>query len=79
MVRMVILFLGGIIAITILRALMGFIGKAVGDLVNQPAAGSPAAATKGSLKKCAVCGVHAPPHLTRGELHYCSPECAAKA
>lgn len=79
MVRMVILFLGGIIAITILRAVMGLIGKAVGDMVSQPPAAAPAAATKGSLKKCAVCGVHAPPHLTRGELHYCSPECAAKA
>lgn len=79
MVRMVILFLGGIIAITILRAVLGLIGKTVGDLVNQPSAGSPAAATKGSLKKCTVCGVHAPPHVTRGENHYCSPECAAKA
>lgn len=86
MIRMVVIFLGGIIAITILRAVLGLIGKAVGDLVNQPSAGSPAdaggrsaAASKGSLKKCAVCGVHAPPHLTRGDLHYCSPECAAKA
>jgi len=79
MIRMVVLFLGGIIAITILRAVMGMIGKAMGDLVSQPSAGSPAAASKGALKKCAVCGVHAPPHLTRGELHYCSSECAAKA
>ncbi len=84
MIRMVVIFLGGIIAITILRAVMGLIGKAVGDLVNQASAGSPAAsagaaASKGSLKKCAVCGVHAPPHVTRGDLHYCSPECAAKA
>ena len=83
MIRMVVIFLGGIIAITILRAVMGLIGKAVGDLVNQPSPGSPAnnaaTASKGSLKKCAVCGVHAPHHLTRGDLHYCSPECAAKA
>ena len=79
MIRMVILFLGGIIAITILRAVMGMIGKAMGDLLRQPSAGSPAAASKGSLKKCAVCGIYAPPHTTRGELHYCSPECAAKA
>ncbi len=79
MIRMIVIFLGGIIAITILRAAMGLIGKAMGDLVNQPSAGSPAAASKGALKKCAVCGVHAPPHLTRGDLNYCSPECAAKA
>lgn len=79
MIRMIVIFLGGIIAITILRAAMGLIGKAMGDLVNQPSAGSPAAASKGALKKCAVCGVHAPPHLTRGDSHYCSPECAAKA
>lgn len=83
MIRMVVIFLGGIIAITILRAVIGLFGKALGDLVNQPSAGSPAGsrsgASKGALKKCAVCGVHAPPHLTRGDLHYCSPECAAKA
>ncbi len=79
MVRMVILFLGGIIAVTILRAVMGMIGKALGDLVTQPAAGSPKAATRGSLKKCDVCGVHAVPHVSRGEKNYCSPECAAKA
>lgn len=79
MVKMVVLFLAGIIGITILRAVMGLIGKAMGDLVNTPTAGSPAAATRGALKKCAVCGVHAPPHVTRGELYYCSPECVAKA
>lgn len=83
MIRMIVIFLGGIIAITILRAVIGLFGKALGDLVNQPSAGSPAGsrsgASKGALKKCAVCGVHAPPHLTRGDLHYCSPECAAKA
>ena len=78
MIRMVILFLGGIIAITILRAVMGLIGKAMGDLVTQPAAGSPAA-TRGSLKKCEVCGVHAVPYQSRGQDHYCSPECLAKA
>ncbi|MBY0502339.1 MAG: hypothetical protein K2X03_00415 [Bryobacteraceae bacterium] len=74
-----LLFLGGILAITFIRMVMGLIGKAVGDLVTQPKAGSPAAATRGALKKCAVCGIHAPPHSSRGELHYCSPECAAKA
>ena len=79
MVRMVILFLGGIIAITILRAVMGLIGKALGDLVRQPSAGSPAAISREELKKCAVCGAHAPPHLTRGDRYYCSPECAGKA
>ena len=79
MIRMVVLFLGGIIAITILRAVMGLIGKAMGDLVSQPAAGTPRAASAGALRKCAVCGIHAPPHLTRGEQHYCSPECAAMA
>ena len=79
MIRMIVIFLGGIIAITILRAVIGLFGKAIGDLVNQPSAGSAAGASKGALKKCAVCGVHAPPHLTRGDLHYCSPECAAKA
>lgn len=79
MIRMVILFLGGIIAITLLRAVMGLIGKAVGDLVSQPSAGTPAANSQGALKKCAVCGIHAPPYVTRGEAHYCSPECAAKA
>ena len=77
--RMIVLFLGGIIAITILRAVLGMIGKAMGDLVSQPTPGSPASATTGALKKCAVCGVHAPPFKTRGELNYCSPECAAKA
>jgi len=83
MIRMVVLFLGGIIAITLLRMVMGLIGKAVGDLVNQPSPGAPAptpaAATGGQLKKCASCGIHAVPHKTRGESHYCSAECAAKA
>jgi len=83
MIRMVVLFLGGIIAITLLRMVMGLIGKAVGDLVNQPSAGTPtpppAASAGGQLKKCASCGIHAVPHKTRGELHYCSAECAAKA
>jgi len=79
MIRMVVLFLGGIIAITLLRMVMGLIGKAVGDLVNQPSGGTPAASTGGHLKKCAICGIHAVPHKTRGESHYCSAECAAKA
>ena len=83
MIRMIVIFLGGIIAITLLRAVIGLFGKAMGDLVNQPSAGSPAGsrsgASKGALKKCAACGVHAPSHVKRGDLHYCSPECAAKA
>ena len=79
MIRMVILFLAGILAITILRAVMGLIGKAMGDLVTQPSPDSPAAATKGSLKKCAVCGIHSVPYQSRGHDHYCSPECLAKA
>ena len=79
MLRMVVLFLGGIIAVTILRAVLGMIGKAMGDLVTQPAAGSPAATTKGSLKKCAVCGVHAVPYRSKGDRDYCSADCLAKA
>ena len=79
MMRMIVLFLGGIIAITVLRAVLGMIGRAMGDLITQPTAGSPKTQSAGSLKKCAICGVHAPPYVTRGDLNYCSPECAAKA
>jgi hypothetical protein len=84
MIRMLLWLFGAIIAISFLRGVIGIAGKFLGDHIGSPkspqrAAGS--AASRGALKKCAVCGTFAEPSATvqrDGEKHYCSAACMEK-
>jgi hypothetical protein len=85
MIRAVMYLIGALLAITLLRAVIGLIGKAAGDWMRGRGAGPERAGRvplQGELKKCAVCGVYAPPaaKLERGTeiLHFCSPACREK-
>jgi hypothetical protein len=85
MIRAVMYLLGALLAITLVRMVIGLIGKTVGNWMRGPAPGrerGERVPLQGELKKCAVCGVYAPPasQLERGAevLHFCSPACREK-
>lgn len=88
MVRVVLYLFLGILLITLLRAVIGVIGKGLGALLEpeppqggKPSGKEPQAA---ELKRDPVCGVYIPAarsiqRTIHGEVvHFCSPECSEK-
>lgn len=87
MVRTVLYLLVGIFVISIVRLLVGTIGKALKDATGPEASSNrgekpESVPRSGELKKCAVCGTYAPessgPKLKSVPVFLCSEECAAK-
>jgi YHS domain-containing protein len=86
MVRTVLIILLAIILISLLRGVIGIVGKAVGNLAqgNPPARRPGAPPTADELKRDPVCGLYVPAatavkRTVRGELmHFCSESCAGK-
>jgi YHS domain-containing protein len=89
MIRTILYLLVAVFLITLVRAFIGIIGRAVGDLL-QPgsSAGGRTSAqppkVAGELKKDPVCGAYvpaatSPTKTVNGELvYFCSPECREK-
>ncbi len=86
MVRTVLLILLAIVLISLLRGVIGIVGKAIGNLA-QPGAparrpGGPPASDQ--LKRDPVCGIYVPAatavkRTIKGEvMHFCSESCAGK-
>ncbi len=86
MVKTVVLLLLAILLITILRGVVGIVGKALAGLADpkaptRTASGPPKA---DALKRDPVCGVYVPAatsvkRTVGGEvLHFCSEQCAGK-
>lgn len=69
MIRVVLWLVGAIVAISLLRGVIGMFGKLAGDFLKSPAPGSPKAT---ALKKCPSCGTYTPDA-------YCSEACRKKA
>lgn len=87
MVRTVVYLLISIFLITLIRAFIGLIGKAFGQLFQPQRSASPGGsepAQGGELKQCATCGIYIAKTsaLTRDlggrELFFCSSACRDK-
>jgi YHS domain-containing protein len=87
MLRFVVLLFGIVIAITVLRMVIGIVMKSAGSLLGgaeKKPVGGPEVPIRGELKRDPVCGtyVSTATALTRtvgGETHYfCSQECRSK-
>ncbi len=85
MVKVVIYLFLAIIAITVLRSVLGVIGKALGGLLNPDASAAPRQPqASGELKRDPVCGTYVPAatsvkRTVQGEVvHFCSEACSQK-
>ncbi len=81
---MIVIGLLGIILITVLRMVIGLVGKAMSDAFQGQMGGGTgdAAAAGGELRKCEVCGTYVPPAnapKVRGvKAFLCSDACVRK-
>jgi hypothetical protein len=79
-VRAALYALISIFLITLVKLLAGIVMRALNDALNSPASGQ--SASRGELKKCAVCGTYAPkataPVLKGVDAFVCSDACALK-
>jgi YHS domain-containing protein len=86
MVRVVLYLLLAVVLISMVRGVIGVLGKLFGDFVNPqaPQARRPSVPTGGELKRDPVCGTFistatALQKKSGGEVHYfCSAECRDK-
>lgn len=89
MIRAILYLLLTVFLITLVRAFIGIIGRAFGDLLQPgPSAGRPSSAQSpksgGELKKDPVCGAFVPAATSltktvKGEVvYFCSPQCREK-
>lgn len=87
MVKVVLYLFLALILITVLRSVLGVIGKALGGLLNpdSPArAGSAEPRAAGELKRDPVCGTYVPAatsvkRTVQGQVvHFCSEACSQK-
>lgn len=87
MVKVVVYLFLAIILISVLRSVLGVIGKALGGFLNPDAsagAGSAQPQAAGELKRDPVCGTYVPAatsvkRTVRGQVvHFCSEACSQK-
>lgn len=86
MIRTVLFLLLAILLITLLRGIIGIIGKGIASLADaKPPARRPGASpTHDELKRDPVCGIYVPAatsikRTVDGEtVHFCSEDCAAR-
>jgi YHS domain-containing protein len=87
MVRAVLYVFLVIIAITLLRSIIGVVGKAVGALLDpdpNARAGNAEPKKAGELKRDPVCGTYVSTATSVKKtiegrvVHFCSPECSAR-
>lgn len=91
--RLVFGMIAAILTITVMRTVVGEFLRMIMNSVLRPSATPPppprdsgntrpfpprTPQTGGELKKCAVCGVYAPPAVRDGSASFCSTDCASK-
>jgi YHS domain-containing protein len=84
MIRVVLYLFLAIILISVIRSVVGFLGKALGGLLGPSASRSAGPRLAGELKRDPVCGIYVSTatsikRTVDGQvIHFCSVECSEK-